>query len=185
MKTPTYIALDVESGGIDPSFSLLTFYLAILDEHLDVMHELDLKVKPDDGVYIIAGEALRVNGINLAVHDLEAITYKEAGTQIYDFLHRVNPGGKFKLIPVGHNVAFDIKFLCTHTLSKKSWDKFVGYRTLDTGTISMFLMKTGKIPEMNASLGSLAKYCGIEFEAHTARGDTLATVGVMKEFLKK
>ena len=185
MKQPTYIALDIESGGIDPSFSLLTFYLAILDENLEVLGELDVKTKPDDGTYIVAGEALRVNGINLAAHDLEAITYKQAGSDVYDFLHKWNPGGKIKLIPVGHNVAFDIKFLCAHTLSKKSFDKFCSYRVLDTGTISMYLMKTGKIPEMSASLGSLAKYCGIEFKAHTARGDTLATVEVMKEFLKK
>jgi DNA polymerase III epsilon subunit-like protein len=185
IRLPIYIALDVETGGIGEDKSLLTAYLAILDQNLDVLDELDLLTKPDDGTYVVQGEALRINGIDLAKHDLAAMSCKDASTKLYEFLNKNNPGGAIKLIPVGHNVAFDIKFLCAHTLSKKSWDKFCGYRTLDTGTISMFLMKTGKIPEMSASLGSLAKYCGIEFEAHTAKGDTLATVGVLREFLKK
>ena len=183
-KVPTYVALDTETGGIGEDKSLLTAYLAILDEDLNVIDELDLKTKPDDGVYRVVGEALRINKIDLATHDLEAITYKEAGTKIYDFLYKNNPGGKLKLIPVGHNVAFDIKFLCEHTLSKKSFDKYVGYRCLDSGTISMFLMKTGRLPQMNASLGTLAAHYGITFDSHTAKGDTLATVAVMKEFLK-
>ena len=180
-----YIALDVESGGLDNAKTLLTAYFITLDEDMNPIDELDLKIKPDDGVYHLSAEALAVNGINIVEHDRVAITAGTAASLIFQFLANNNKDGKIKLIPVGHNVVFDIEFVCAHTLSKKSWNKFCGYRVLDTGTVSQFLMEKGDLPKMSASLGVIAKHYGIEFEAHTAKGDTLATVAVMKKMLGK
>ena len=185
VSSAKYIALDVESCGLDISKSLLSVYLVILDENLNPIDELDLLTKPNDGVYHLTAEALGVNGINIVEHDKVAITADYAGTKIYDFLNKNNPNGKVKLIPVGHNVTFDIEFVCAHTLAKKSWSKFCGYRCLDTGTISQFLIARGELPQMSASLGTIAAHFGIEFAAHTAKGDTLATVAVLKKMLNK
>lgn len=190
-----YIALDLESGGIGHDKSLLTAYIAVLDEDLNpfdststcgyITVPLDLKMKPDDGVYKVEAEALAINKIDILSHDREAITYKEAAKKIFEYLEQVNPGGKEKLIPLGHNVAFDIQFLTAHTLSKKTWDKYVSYRTLDTGTIGQYLIAKSDLPDMKASLGEIAKHYGVRFAAHTAKGDTEACIEIMKKMLRK
>lgn len=191
MKIAKYIALDLETGGIGHDKSLLTAYLAILDENLDIIDELDLKIKPNDDIYVLTAEALNINKIDIISHDKEAITEKFAAELIYRFIKKAVHGDGMLMLPhhfltpIGHNVAFDIQFLTAKTLSKKSWDQFVAYRTLDTSTTAQYLIAKGELPDMKASLGTLAKYYGIEFEAHTAKGDTLATVAVMKKMLGK
>jgi len=178
-----YIALDTETGGLGDEVSLLTLYLGVFDENFNLMGELDLCVKPNDGLYHIQAQALAINNIDLVAHDKVAITYDKAATEIYNFLQSVNPSGAIKLIPIGHNVAFDIRFLCQKTLTKKNWDKFVGYRCLDTGTISMFMMKANLMPMQKASLGDIAAHFGVTFKAHTAKGDALASVEIMKKMI--
>jgi len=178
-----YIAIDTETGGLGDEVSLLTLYLGVLDQHFKLIAELDLCVKPNDGLYHIQPHALTINNIDLVAHDKVAITYDQAATKIYEFLNKVNNGGAIKLIPIGHNVAFDIRFLCQKTLSKKTWDKFVGYRCLDTGTIGRFMMEANLMPMQNASLGDIASYFGVTFQAHTAKGDALASMEVMKKMI--
>jgi len=179
-----YLTIDTETGGIGDDISLLTLYMGFLDENFILKKELDLCVKPDDGVYKVNAQGLSINQIDLIEHDKVAITYGQAATVIYDFLNSINPSGKTKLIPIGHNVAFDIRFICQKTLSKKSWDKYVGYRCLDTGTISAFLISAKILPMQNASLETLASYFNIKFNAHTAKGDALATAQVLVKMLE-
>lgn len=182
MKVPNkYIVLDTETGGIPEETSLLTAYFGVFDEYFELRDELDLKIKPDSGMYVVEAGGLRVNGIDLIAHDAEADTQKEAASQIYDFLFR-NRIESDKLIPVGHNVHFDIEKVVKNTLTKKSWENFVGYRKIDTATIARFLMDAGHMPKhLNASLGTLCEYFGIQFAAHTAKGDALATMEVYRQ----
>jgi DNA polymerase III epsilon subunit-like protein len=179
---PTFIALDTETGGIAPETTLLTAYFVVLDQFFQKIADLDLRMKPE-GPYIIEPQALEINKINLAAHDKSAIPYKQAGSEIYDLLWKTNPN-KLKLIPIGHNVAFDIERVCANTLSKKSWDNFVGYRKLDTGGMAIDRQLSGHLPwTVNAGLASLAEYFGVQFEAHTAKGDTWATIKVCQAML--
>lgn len=114
-----YIALDVETGGIGLDKSLLTAYFAVMDQNMTILDELYLHTKPDDGIYQVTADALRINGINLVDHESVAITYKEAGQKLYSFLSKHSAGGQYKMIPIGHNVAFDIKFLCQSSCQKE------------------------------------------------------------------
>lgn len=185
MTMPVYLAFDVEAGGIHTGFSLLSAYFAVLDKDLNIMGDLNLLIKPDDGVYILSAGGMKVNKIDIVEHDKHAITYKEAATAIYDFIKKWSANGANKLIPLGHNVSFDISFVVAKTLSKKSWDQFVGYRTMDTTTLSLALIQTGKLPLQNAGLEVLAKHFNAPtFEAHTAKGDTHATIHVAKSLLE-
>lgn len=180
-----YIALDTETGGTTPECSLLSVYLQVLDDKLQPLGELDLFIKPNDDLYKCTAEALGVNHINLIEHDKIAVTEGKASQMLYAFLQEHNPKGVDKLIPIGHNVAFDIKRVQRDLM--KSWDTFVSYRKLDTGSIAQFMKVKGLLPEsVSGSLGSLMTYFNIPVQGvlHTAKSDTLGTVDVLRALLK-
>lgn len=184
MSKPTYLATDVETGGIGSDVSLLTAYIAILDENFEFLEELDLAMRPDNRIYHVTAEALSINKIDLIKHDRDekTISFGKAGELFRELIIRYSDNGKNKLIPLGHNVAFDMEKLYQHVLNKKEAEKYVSYRTLDTGSSGRFLIVSGKIPEtVTGSLGSYVKHFGIkELDFHTSRGDTKMTVEVLK-----
>jgi DNA polymerase III alpha subunit (gram-positive type) len=182
----TYIALDNETGGVSDDSSLLTSYLAILDQNFQLMDELDLTMKPKDGIYHVNGEALGVNHINLVEHDKVAITYQAAGTKLYEFLKKHTNNGVTKLIPWGHNVNFDIMGLQNNIITKNSWNHFVSYRVIDSGVCAQVMKIIGLLPDDNkGSLEHLASFFKLEHGVlHTAKADTLLTIEVIKSMIK-
>jgi hypothetical protein len=177
-----YLSLDLESGGPEIKYSLLSAYFVILDENLETVYgELDLKIKPNDGNYLVRGEALGVNGIDLVQHDKEAVTESKAATLLYEFLEEHAPNGSVKLMPIGHGIEKDIEFIKEHLT--KNWNKFVSYRYLDTGCIVQFLKLTGKVSrDLGGSLKELGEYFDVPMSGlHTAKGDTWATIEVLKK----
>ena len=203
-----YLVTDVETGGLKGT-SLLSAYFGVLDENLNLLDELELFVRPDNHQYVVTAEALGINKINLIEHEKKAITYKEAGTKLFNFLevnssfpkymipegsditklklndHQIGWGIE-KLEPLGHNVSFDIIRIKEDLISEGSWLKFVSYRLMDTGGIGNFLKKQGKIPkEISGSLSSYATHFGVDYTgAHDAKCDCQITVAVFKEMLK-
>jgi len=155
MKSTKYIAFDCESGGTEKA-SLLTVYFAVLDQKFNVIDELYLYVCPNDRKYVVTGEALGINRINLTEHDQKARTYSDAGQTLFNFLKTQTDNGKEKLIPVGHNIYFDIEAVTEHLLSKGTWSQFVSYRILDTGVVAQLFRAIGLLPNhVNGSLESL------------------------------
>lgn len=187
MAKPTYIALDTETGGIGPEVSLLTAFFVVLDENLEPIEPLYLRIKPDNGIYHVTAEALGINKIDLVMHEKIATTASVAGGQLREFLVRHSSNGATKLVPIGHNVAFDLEKVYSCVLNKKESQKYVSYRTLDTGVVAQALKAVGKMPEsVSGSLGSLVKHFGVEeLTAHDAAGDTLMTVAVLKKELEQ
>lgn len=188
-----YVAIDVESGGIGPEADLLTAYFGICDENFNLIEEHTVKLRPDseDDFFHISAKALQINKINLVEHFTVAKPKKEAATELYNFLN-VNTtfieGRRTRLIPIGHNVAWDIRKISEKLINKITLDQFIEYRTLDTGTVGQFLITAGIIPkDVSASLGGLVKHYGLEFqgEAHTERADALACVDVMKKMIEQ
>ncbi len=180
-----YLALDTETGGFEGT-SLLTAYFSVQDEDFNEVDSLLLEMKPEDGKYIVTAEALRINGIDLKLHDQRAITYKEAGTKLFNFLMGNSIMGADKLIPVGHNVQFDIQKIIEFLISKGSWQKFVSYRTMDTGVIARACIQAGLIPpSVSGSLGSIAEHFGVDTtQAHTADHDVFMTMAVLERMLE-
>lgn len=183
-----YIAFDCETGGLTNDYSLLTAYFVILEADLTtIVGELDLKIKPDAGKpYVVSGEALGINGINLTEHDKVAIPQTAAATVFFNFLNEHNKDGRTKFIPVGHNVVFDEEFLKGRLLSSANWNKYISYRRMDTGVVAQYLKLTGHLPkDVSGSLGSLSAALGINLtNAHNAKADTIATVKVLRKMIK-
>lgn len=183
-----YLAFDLELGGIGLDKSLLTAYFCILDENYSKVDDLYLECKPNDGIYIVEGKGLQKNGINLAVHDLTAITYKEAGTKLYDFLRSGFDGSRFRAL--GHGVYGDINHICNKLISEGSWDKYVDYAVLDTGAIATLAMDLGLTDRTGVGLDSLAKFfeVGVQNEVHDAKSDTWLAINLylrLREIFKQ
>lgn len=98
-----YLVLDTETGGIGPEVSLLSAYFRVLDENLNLLDELELFLKPNDGLYKVTAEALGINKIDLVEHEKKAITYREGGTKLFDFLQRNSMNIKY-FIPEGTDI---------------------------------------------------------------------------------
>lgn len=184
-----YLPMDNETGGLHDDVCLLSTYIEVVDEQLNVVDSLELYVKPNNGVYNVEAGGLEVNKINLIEHDKIAITYSEAGQRLHKFLKKNSQDGKIKLIPVGKNVQFDVFGLQKHLLSKPNMDKFVSYRLLDITAIAMGLQIKGKLPaDLSLSLGSLAEYFNlldkVPGQVHEAKYDTQITMLVFKKLLE-
>jgi DNA polymerase III alpha subunit (gram-positive type) len=187
-KNEKIIAFDCETGGITTDMSMLTAYFAILNNKLDLIDELDLACKPnDDKPYVVTAEGLEINGINLVQHNKSSITYGAAGKKIRELTMKHSDNGKVKLIPLGHNVHFDIGFITEHLLSSKNWNQFVSYRVLDTQVVARHLQIKGSMPDdISISLGNLINHLNIQVPGrqHEAKYDTLATIEIYKRLLK-
>ena len=181
---PKYILVDCETGGFDGT-SLLTVYFGLVDKDFKLIDDLYLYTKPDDGIYRVQAQALGVNKINLIDHEVKAITYKEAGTNLYEFLKEHTGDGKFKPQPLGHNVNFDIKRVTQDLMTPNTWQQFVSYRLLDTGTLGSALKDAGRIPsDISGSLSSYCQFFEIDASrAHDAQGDCVMTLQVYKKML--
>lgn len=185
-----FVALDTEHGGFGEQRTLLSLYMAALDDQFNVLGELDLKIKPNNGVYHVQAQAMSVNKIDLVKHDKEATSESQAGQLVREFLKKHSDDGADKLIPIGQNVAGDIEIIAEEILKKDNFKDFVSYRVLDTGAIAAFfrLPALRLIPiEVNGGLESLLDYYGVEQDKstlHTAKGDTWAAIKVLKKQIK-
>lgn len=185
-----FLGIDIETGGLTADVSLLTAYFGfyeLVNGKFNKLDELDLKIKPNDGIYRVTGESLAINNINLVEHDKIAIFEKIAGQELYKKLQNWFVFSKDKFIPVGHNVAFDIRKITTTLISMGSWENFVSYRVMDTCTIAQFQRISGKLPEnLSCSLGHLAGYYKVQINGkhHEAKCDVEMTMAVLENLMK-
>lgn len=183
-----YLHLDAEMGGRDLEFSLLTAYFRVTDQNFNTLDSLSLAVKPDDGVYIVSGQGMTVNKIDLAQHDKVAITYKEAKPLLYKFLSTQSNNGKDKLTPVGHGVRGDIDHVIDKLISTGSWEQHCTYHYIDTSVVLQFLRACGKLPtHIDGSVTGLVDYFQIpvaDAKWHDAEYDTIMTMLVYQKMVE-
>jgi len=183
-----YLALDCETGGLDSTCSLLTIYLSVLDKNLNEVDSLYLFLKENnDAPYLVEAGGLHVNKINIIEHDKIAMPYSKGGQLLREFIKTHSLNGTEKLIPLGHNVHFDIDCIYRKLLNKGNFEQFVSYRVFDTQVYARGLQMKGALPmDMSIALGNLIKFFNVKVHGlqHEAKYDTLATVEVAKHLLK-
>ena len=176
--------MDGEFGGLEVENSLLTMYYGYYDSNFNLIDELDLSLMPEDGIYKVTPEALRINQIDLVALSEKAITYKQGGTELYKFLKYASEDYGSRLIPVGHFLKLDVAHTTSKLVSPNTWGNFVSFREIDTGTIAQFLRTSGKLPlELSVGLSSLVDYFGIKVEGkpHEAKYDATTSILLLKE----
>ena len=184
MSTAKYLAFDCETGGLVPECSMLTAFFAVFDKDLNIIDTLYLRVKPNAGApYVVTAEALNINKINLVEHDKIAITKNFAGSQLRDLIHLHSNNGRIKLVPVGHNITFDLLWVHEHLLNRNEFERYTSYRKLDTAVLCQNMIRKGELPDtISGSLVGLVQHFNIKVEgnAHEADYDTKVTIEVLK-----
>jgi len=174
------LVFDTETTGIASECQILTAFFLITNKNFEELGTLNLSIVSDR--YIVEPEALRVNKIDLTQHT--GVTFKEAGTLLYSFLVTHSLNGAEKLIPVGHNVYFDIRKVTEQIVSKRTWDQFVEHRSIDTASLAQTLQLAGIIPQdQKCSLGKLRQYLGCMYHPdleHNAEEDVYGTRDILQ-----
>jgi len=177
-----HIFLDTETGGIGDAYSLLSTYFLATDDQFNDVSDLELFLKSDDNIYHVCGEAMGVNLIDLKTHDKKAITYREGGTKLYQWLQKLTSDGKDKAFLIGHNVKGDRDKVIQHLISRGSWEKFVSHRLRDTQPTAGFMIDCGILPaDLSCSLESLVTHFNIskdDTKFHDAKYDVQQTKAV-------
>ena len=182
-----FLGTDSEAGGIGDNTSLLTAYFVALDNNFNTIDDLYLRVKPADCIYNVTAEGLEINGINIVEHNKLADTPDVCMQKLIDFVKLHSDQGRDRLVPIGHNVAFDIRRYKLQILRRPAQiDKYVDHRCIDTCAVARFLQLTNKLPsKMSISLDELSRFFKIpKPEIHDAKTDTHVSISVLKEFIK-
>jgi oligoribonuclease (3'-5' exoribonuclease) len=183
-------ACDLETGGIYPNeVDALSCYMAVVDEDDQIVEDLDLKLKPDDGRLPIAHQdALKINGIDLQAHlaDPTTITYSEAAEKILTMLKKYREKGKYSNIRfAGFNCSYDKKFIHHHLIPEKELEKIIHYKCVDTMEAVDLLKRAGWLPPSVGTLESCIDHFQLpKGRTHTAKDDIIMTLAVDKKILE-
>lgn len=176
--------IDTETGGINPDkHSLLSIGMVIWDPQKGNLYEREVYLKNKE--YSITKSAIRINHINIAEHQNEAVSAKEAVEIFRDVKNSFF--SDYSAIPLaGHNITFDIQFLRKLFADcNRSFEKAFLHRSVDTYSIMRFLVDCGRLPDTVKSSASAFNYFGIVVQGrHTALGDAIATMELYEKMLQ-
>lgn len=178
-----YFLYDTETGGNTPKYSLLTFFGVILNEKLEIIDSISLKIKNKE--YILSPEAMKVNQIDFVKLNDEAEELEVCANKLSKFLLLHTNFGQEKLVNTGHNIFWDLNFVKKRLLPNV--ETFVTKHNLDTGTLALLLKSINKLPtNFEISLKNLANHYNVEARNfHTAEDDVYTTVAVLKCMLRE
>jgi hypothetical protein len=184
-----YLFFDTETGGLTPDYSLLTLSAIVADSQFNIVsiHDMDpgvyLRLKHAN--YVTHPRAMEVNRIDLREHDAEGFSVADARDIFLAFVKEaVSATGVRKLIPAGHNVPFDMRFLHAHLLPADEWENYFTHPALDTCAVARFFSSANLI-SCGCSLVALRRAFNIETgAAHNAENDNLASLKLARRFLQ-
>lgn len=184
-----YLFFDTETGGLTPDYSLLTLSAIVTDKNFDIIriHDMDpgVYMQLKHANYVTHPRAMEVNKIDLRDHDADGFSVDEARDIFLAFVKEaIATTGERKLIPAGHNVPFDMRFVQAYLLPLAEWENYFTHPALDTCAVARFLTAADVI-KGGCSLGALRKTFNIETgRGHNAENDNLATVKLAKQFVR-
>ena len=180
-----YIAFDCETSGLSSQSNLLTVCFIVLDANFVETDRLSIALQQTDG-YHVYPEALSVNGIDLIKHHNTSTDLDTARERLANFLTKNR--GAYNLIPIGHNISFDIGFIqSSGLLTQKEYNQWISHNSIDTLVVAQFLKTTGSLPsKQSISLVNLCKYFGIIRKPHLEHNceyDTEMTIQLLKRLI--
>jgi DNA polymerase III epsilon subunit-like protein len=184
-----YLFFDTETGGLTPDYSLLTVSAIITDRNFEIVtvHDMDpgVYMRLKYANYVTHPKAMEVNGLNLRDHDEHGFTVEEASEVFESFVKEGRAAlGASKLIPAGHNVPFDMRFVQAYLMPDSQWSRYFTHPAFDTCAIARFLTAANLITGGCGLPALREKFSIYTGAAHNAENDNLATVTLAKKFLE-
>ena len=182
-----YLFIDTETGGLTTDYSLLTVSAIIADRDFQFLSggnaddTLYLEIRQD--TYVVTPEALSINRLDLIHHSARGLKPDQARGRFTEFLAQAYERcGRNKLVPAGHNVAYDLDFIWHHLMPREDWRKYCTYPALDTAIIARFLNSV-HILEEKFKLTDVCAAFGVPIEnAHHAEVDNKATLALARQY---
>lgn len=174
-----YLGFDLETGGFDAKQHTITeAYFAIFDEKFNVIDDLHLLLKNDNGEIHGTEEAFKITGINPEEHlaNPDTITYSQGREKLVAMLtkHKI-PRARASYRFLGQNISsFDIPFMDVQGFLTDEQRKKAGitHNCLDTTTIVTWLKDINMLPDTVGSISSLIEYFELpKGTAHRAKDD--------------
>lgn len=173
-----FLYLDTETTGLDPVNNGVHQIAGIIEIDGVIKEKFDFKFQPIPGE-LVDPKALDVSGLTVEKLRERPMTSQQAYVQVVGLLgkyvDRYNKTDKF--IMVGQNTKFDYDFV-------QSWFKkhgngyfyaYVFYHLIDIITATALFKTAGKIVVTDMKLATVAKFFGIDLEAHDAANDIAVT----------
>lgn len=160
-----YAVIDCETTGLDQKHRVLEIAVLLYDTDFNLTgsYETVLNPKKDLGLVSLHG----INGLIAS----EAPIFPQIATSLAHLLN--------DRVIIGHNVKFDIGFVCREFSKVDSWFMWRG-ACIDT----VWLARNTNIQVDNYKLETLCEHFGITNEnAHTAMGDARATAELFQKLL--
>lgn len=190
MIKSNYIVFDCETGGLDETKNPITQYAAVIldGSTLKEIDRWETFVKPY-GDLVIEQQALdatmvTMSDINKGMNLKDFVSTMTEFWQVHMVKTKVKEMGR--LIPVGHNVTFDIRFLnyALGLQDRKNVDLWMYPNIIDTFPLAK--MTWGIKGDEKLNLGACCDRAKIRLtDAHGAMNDVEATAELFRWYAKK
>ena len=185
-----YIVFDVETGGLDEKKNPITQYAAVVLDGctLKEIDRLETFIKPYNNLII---DPAALKGTMVTMSDINSgVSIKEFTGAVTEFWKEHQAAAKTRemgrLIAVGHNVPFDIRFI-DYALKYTGDGSFYQYHfenIVDTFALGKLTWGVDRVQKLN-----LGKCCErskiILTDAHGAMNDVEATADLLRWYVKK
>lgn len=194
-KSGIYLAIDTEASGVLPhKHGLIEVAAVVLDAHLEIVDQLVVDIKPPKSAKFDP-EAMKVNGISMERVNA-GVSYKKFCRL---FLKLIKDNFEAKPIIIAQFYPFDNAYL-VNVFDKAGYKEglngaILGNDYIDTKSLtnSFNLISRIKGEDLKYPVTSLSKKGGLkekfelngeEFKSHTALGDVMMTIEVLKRLLE-
>lgn len=183
-----YLVVDTETGGVDPEkYSLLQVAAVVWDTATGQIETvLDEYIKDDYECHV---EAFNVHGITREQAETGITTYWLVNAFEKIWADHFDEGGESKIPLAGHNIAFDVAFLRkAYRCADTRYESWFRRRTLDTASVLMFLMASGRIEDATPNFETLLKAAGLgedSREKHSAVEDARLTAEALDRLTRR
>jgi DNA polymerase III epsilon subunit-like protein len=188
-----YLIIDLEMTGLNPfQHGVIEVGAIVMDKHFEIVWEFYMDLLPPDNI-IIDSAALEYNGFTL--DRIAAGKSYEEFCEYFEWFLETHFPGEAKPIIVGQFVTADIAFLASVFANARKPNLYtkLGNDIIDTKSIANQANAIARynnipLPFKSTSLskpGWLADILKITgYDAHTAKGDIMATREALLKFLK-
>lgn len=189
MVKSNYIVYDCETGGLDETKNPITQYACVVLDFktLKEIDRFETFVKPYNNL-VIEKDALEHTMVSMS--DIRhGITVENFVEVLFEFNKMHQAKGKFKdanrLVPVGHNIPFDNRFLSyACNLCGRNYFEFIYDNFIDTFPLAK--MTWGVEGNEKLNLTACTERAKLKLtDAHGAMNDVEATADLLRWFIKK